>query len=147
MKDFRVLQIDHVELFVPDQYQAGAWYEQVLGLEIVPEHEHWATNEGPLMLSSDGSRTMLALFAGEPRGSRQTAGHHRVAFRVTASGFLRFLERLVHYPVFNDSGHRVTKADIVDHSKAFSIYFNDPYGNRYEITTYDTNYVARQFAR
>lgn len=34
---FKVLQIDHVELFVPDRYEAARWYERVLGLEPVPE--------------------------------------------------------------------------------------------------------------
>ena len=29
---FKVLQIDHVELFVPDRYDAAKWYERVLGV-------------------------------------------------------------------------------------------------------------------
>ena len=29
---FTVLQIDHVELFVPDRYEAARWYERTLGL-------------------------------------------------------------------------------------------------------------------
>jgi catechol 2,3-dioxygenase-like lactoylglutathione lyase family enzyme len=47
---FRVLQIDHVELFVPDRHEAARWYERVLGLQIVPEYEPWATGGGPLMI-------------------------------------------------------------------------------------------------
>ena len=31
MAQFRVQQIDHVELFVPDPYAAADWYERVLG--------------------------------------------------------------------------------------------------------------------
>ncbi|MCB8934162.1 MAG: VOC family protein [Candidatus Promineofilum sp.] len=38
-KPFRVIQIDHVEFFVPDQYEAAAWYQRTLGLEIVPDYE------------------------------------------------------------------------------------------------------------
>lgn len=34
---FRVEQIDHVELYVPDRYQAADWYHSVLGLEIVTD--------------------------------------------------------------------------------------------------------------
>ena len=67
MVSFKVEQIDHVELFVPDRYTAARWYEQVLGLRILPEHEHWAGPGGPLMISSDSGCTMLALFEGEPR--------------------------------------------------------------------------------
>ena len=54
---FKVLQIDHVELFVPDRYDAAKWYARVLGLQIVPECEPWAAGGGPLMISSDGGST------------------------------------------------------------------------------------------
>lgn len=69
---FRVDQIDHVELFVPDRYQAAEWYRQVFGLKIVPEYEHWA----------------------------------------------------------------VTRDLVKDHTAAYSLYFNDPFGHRLELTTY-----------
>jgi catechol 2,3-dioxygenase-like lactoylglutathione lyase family enzyme len=47
-----VLQLDHVELFVPDRYEAARWYQRVLGLEIVREYEEWAADpRGPLMIS------------------------------------------------------------------------------------------------
>jgi len=55
--------IDHVELIVPDRHAAAAWYENVLGLTIVPGTEDWARNSGgPLMISGDGGRVCLALF-------------------------------------------------------------------------------------
>jgi catechol 2,3-dioxygenase-like lactoylglutathione lyase family enzyme len=145
---FRVQQIDHVELFVPDRYEAAKWYEQVLGLSVVPEFEPWATPGGPLMLSSDEGNTKLALFEGEPRGSRETAGHHRVAFRVNGAGFIEFLRGLEATALFNDKGERLTRRHVVDHDQAFSIYFCDPYGNRCEITSYDyatlSNYLFPQ---
>ena len=137
MSTFKVEQIDHVELFVPDRYTAARWYEQVLGLKILPEHEHWAGPGGPLMISSDSGRTMLALFEGEPRGSRPTAGHHRVAFRVSGAGFLQFLEHVREVPVCSESGEPVSHLRPVDHGKAFSVYFCDPYGNRFEVTSYE----------
>ena len=37
MPSFKVEQIDHVELFVPDRYAAARWYEQALGLRILPD--------------------------------------------------------------------------------------------------------------
>ena len=86
MPSFKVEQIDHVELFVPDRYAAARWYEETLGLRILPDYEHWAGPGGPLMISSDGGDTKLALFEGEARGQRRTAGHHRVAFRIKWSG-------------------------------------------------------------
>jgi catechol 2,3-dioxygenase-like lactoylglutathione lyase family enzyme len=134
---FRVLQIDHVELFVPDRYQAAQWYERVLGLQIVPECEPWAVEGGPLMISSDGGGTKLALFEGQPTACPHTAAFRRVAFRVTGSGFAEFLRRLPELTLTDSRRQPVTAASIVDHRQSYSIYFDDPYGHELEVTTYD----------
>lgn len=137
MDDLRVETIDHVELFVPDRYEAAAWYRRVLGLEVLAEHEDWAEHpEGPLMISSDGGRTMLALFTGDPQASRPTAGFHRVAFRVSGAAFLAFRDRLRDL--------EAVLRDVRDHDKAWSLYFSDPWGHRLEVTTYDHAFVAER---
>jgi catechol-2,3-dioxygenase len=47
----RVSQIDHVELQVPEIYEAAAWYHRVLGFEICKQFEAWAGDgDGPLMI-------------------------------------------------------------------------------------------------
>src|SRR5688572_9643436 len=112
---FKVLQIDHVELFVPDMYEAASWYERVLGLQIVRECESWATNGGPLMISSDGGSTKLALFQGQPEPSPQTAASRRVAFRVTAQGFAEFLSRLPGLALTDSRYQTITRTSVVDH--------------------------------
>ncbi len=102
---FQVDQIDHVELFVPDRHEAARWYERTLGLAALPQHEDWAEDPGgPLMISSDGGRTMIALFQGQPQGAGPSAGFHLVAFRVDGPNFLAFLEHLKTNPVHNDEG-------------------------------------------
>ncbi len=127
---FRVLQVDHVELFVPDRQTAAAWYERVLGLIPVPKTAPWAEDpEGPLMISPDQGKTMLALFQGTPQGKRPPIGFHRVAFRVDAKGFLAFVNRMTEM--------KVGPARIRDHDQAISIYFDDPYGHHLEVTTYE----------
>jgi catechol 2,3-dioxygenase-like lactoylglutathione lyase family enzyme len=138
MNSFRVLQIDHVELFVPDRYEAARWYQSVLGLEVVPAYEHWAADPGgPLMISSDEGSTKLALFEGRPQESKPTAGFHLVAFRVGAAGFIEFLRRLGDLQLKDARARPVTADSVVDHDKAYSIYFCDPYGHRLEVTTYE----------
>src|SRR5262245_40392718 len=133
---FQVDQIDHVELFVPDRHEAARWYERTLGLAVIPQLEHWAEDpHGPLMVSSDGG-TKLALFTGEPRGARPTAGFHLVAFRVDGAGFLRFLEHVGTVPVFSEAGEETRTLAPRDHGQAFSVYFCDPWGHRLEVTTY-----------
>jgi catechol 2,3-dioxygenase-like lactoylglutathione lyase family enzyme len=138
MNRFLGLQIDHVELFVPNRHDAAQWYQRVLGLEILPEHQHWAADpRGPLMISSDGGSTKLALFEGPPQGSRPPSGFHLVAFRVDANGFIEFLRRLEDLQLKNHRDQFVTSDAVVDHEKAYSIYFSDPHGHRLEVTTYD----------
>jgi catechol 2,3-dioxygenase-like lactoylglutathione lyase family enzyme len=142
---FKVDQIDHVELFVPDRREAARWYERTLGLAALPQHEDWAADPGgPLMISSDGGRTMIALFQGEPRRDRPTAGFHLVAFRVDGPNFLAFLEHLKTNPVHNDEGAEIRSLTPKDHGKAFSVYFNDPWGHRLEVTTYEAEYLRER---
>ncbi len=145
MNSFRVRQIDHVEVLVPSRYEAAQWYQRVLGLEILSEYHDWATDpRGPLMISSDGGSTKLALFEGQPQGRRPTAGFHLVAFRVDVEGFIAFLRRLQHLQLKDHRDRLVTADSVVDHEKAYSIYFVDPYGHRLELTTYE--YEATQTA-
>jgi len=138
--EFSVDQIDHVELFVPDRRDAADWYRRILGLTILDEYEHWADNpNGPLMISSDGGSTKLALFEGKPQGDRETAGWHLVAFRVSGVNFEQFLGRLDELTLTDHHGETVSRGSVKDHGLAQSIYFNDPYGHRLELTTYIEN--------
>jgi hypothetical protein len=63
-----------------------------------------------------------------------------VAFRVDADHFFRFLATSADWrqPPF-------TRRDVVDHDKAVSVYFPDPYGNRLEVTSYDYAEIASKF--
>lgn len=138
---FRVDRIDHVELWVPDQDEAAAWYEKVLGLEVVPELEEWAEG-GPLMIATAEGPTMLALFQGQPGRRRgHTPDFRRVAFRVAGEAFSRFLERLEALDLEAEDGERLDSEDVVDHGQSLSIYFRDPWGHRFEVTTYEPEVV------
>ncbi len=135
---FRVDQIDHVELFVPDRHHAAEWYGRVLGLTILPAYRRWADDpRGPLMISSDGGNTKLALFEGRPQGDRETAGFHLVAFRVGAAAFKRFVDRLTDLALTDDRGRPVTAKSVADHAVSWSLYFCDPFGHGLELTTYE----------
>jgi catechol 2,3-dioxygenase-like lactoylglutathione lyase family enzyme len=138
MSAFRVLQLDHVELFVPERHEAARWYRRVLGLEVLQEYEPWAADpRGPLMISSDNGSTKLALFEGTVDSGPLGPGFRLVAFRVAASGFVEFLKRLSELQLRDHRDSAVTLDSVVDHEKAYSLYFSDPYGHRLELTTYD----------
>lgn len=130
---FRVSQIDHVHVFVADRRAAARWYADVLGLEVCQEIES-EDDGGPLVVSSDGGNTGLALFKSRPGSARTST---TVAFRVGGRGFLEFLGRLASLEVAGAGGRALTAADVVDHDYCYSVYFDDPDGNPYELTTYD----------
>ncbi len=44
----------------------------------------------------------------------------------------------------NGRGEQLTARSFVDHDLSWSIYFVDPDGNRFEVTTYDYDEVAIQ---
>jgi hypothetical protein len=46
--------------------------------------------------------------------------------------------------LFNEAGERLTCGHLVDQWIAWSVYFNDPYGNRYELVTYEYELVKQQ---
>ena len=125
---------DHLELFVPDRTKAVAWYREWLGFEPMPEHASWAKT-GPVMLTCDRGQTMLALFTGIPLGTEKPHGWRRLALRAPADEFVAFCQR------FRDSGQKIEGP--VDHEKAWSAYFTDPWGNLLEVTTYDYAEVPR----
>lgn len=144
---FRVAQIDHVELTVPDRFAAADWYQRILGLEVVPQYREWSDDpRGPLMVATPEGQTKLALFEGEPQGSQRNRGFHLVAFRVTGEEFLEFVASTEDLPLLDRHGTPVTASSVVDHRLAFSIYFCDPWKNELEITTYDVELVRDRLA-
>ena len=143
--EFRVNQIDHVELTVPDRFAAAKWYQATLGLEIVSEFQFWSGNpSGPLMIGTQNANTKLALFEGNPQKSKLDGGFHLLAFSVDGEQFLQFLSRLEALQLLDSKGRPVTRNSAVNHQRAFSIYFCDPWGHQLEITTYDHEVVRQQ---
>ncbi|MGB7755884.1 MAG: VOC family protein [Salinisphaera sp.] len=124
-----LLDIDHVHVFVADCDAARQWYTRILGLAPVPELEFWAREGGPLALSNPARTVTLALF--EQAESTHCA---TVALRVSGADFLAWQRGLVAEPDL-----AVRRAD---HAVSWSLYFADPDGNRFEITTYDHAAVA-----
>lgn len=116
-------RIDHVHVFVTDRAAAERWYREVLGFQRMPELEFWAADGGPLTLQDPCGQVHLALFERPPQPCRST-----LALGASAPEFLAWqahLSRELGQPV-----------RAVDHQVSWSLYFADPDGNPYEITSY-----------
>jgi len=48
---------------------------------------------------------------------------------------MEFLRRLTDGRLKDHQDRPVTSDSVVDHKKAYSVYFSDPYGHRLEVTT------------
>lgn len=117
-------RIDHVHLFVHDRATATAWYAHVLGLTPVAHLVHWAADGGPSVIADARGAVHLALFERPPLPCRST-----IAFGVSAGDFARWR-------------HHLTQAlgiapPFEDHVESWSLYFDDPDGNPFEITCDD----------
>ncbi len=116
--------VDHIHVFVADRAAAQAWYARVMGLTPVPALLGWAGGGGPLTLGNAQDTVHLALFERPREACRST-----IALRTTAAGLLAWQRHLRQA-----LGH---EARLEDHGLSWSLYFGDPDGNPFEITTYD----------
>jgi catechol 2,3-dioxygenase-like lactoylglutathione lyase family enzyme len=117
-------RFDHVHVFVADLVAAEIWYDEVLGLRRDPALEHWATPGGPLTLRDPSGGIELAVFEQPSQPCRSV-----LAFNVSGDEFLRWQTHLAE--------KLGQKPPAVDHESAWSLYFSDPFGNPYEITSHD----------
>ncbi len=117
--------IDHVHVYVPSRQDAAAWFKRALGFETVEKYAFWAKEEGgPLTISDPGHRVHLALFRSADK--RPVS----LAFGTTAAEYKAWRGHLQALDI------AITQSD---HQLCWSLYFNDPFGNAFEITTYEVD--------
>ena len=122
--------IDHVHVYTPDRARAETWYRRVLGLTRITEFEHWATKDGPLFLSNPERSVSIALFERPAQPTRSI-----IAFRVSGQDFMTWRAHL---------REMLGSVEAVDHAGSWSLYFTDPDGNPFEITSYDYEFLRDQ---
>ena len=127
----KLKNIDHIHVFVPERQQALDWYSTILSLEPIKSLLFWA-KDGPLMIGNDDGTIRIALFEGEPINNRSV-----IAFNTTGKDFINWHKRINN--ALNGS------IEVDDQSVSFLIYFEDPYGNPYEITSYDYEILSNHY--
>lgn len=136
MSDFSIKDIDHIEMFVSDREKAASWYGKIFGLKPIKELEIWS-KIGPLFIGTEDRSVTLAIMNGKKDNDGSI---NRMAFRTTGEKFINFLNRVDEMGLFFLK-EKVTKEQVVDHDLSYSIYFDDPDGNKLELTCYDHDYL------
>jgi catechol-2,3-dioxygenase len=143
MNTFKMGTLDHMHVMVPNRYEAARWYQENLGFEIIKEFEFWAKEDsGPLYISADGGRSALSLF--EPNRYVNFKVETSVAFRVDAEAFLTFARSLNTLKLKGERGNPLTVSSVVDHNVCYAFYFQDPYGNQFELDCYECDRIREE---
>ncbi len=137
-------RLDHVHIRVPDRAAAADWYRDHLGFEPVGDYDFWANgiDGGPLQISADGGKTMLALFEagdGHPMVAQETG----VAFSVDADVFISFARSLPG-EIPGPTGAPLQPNDLVDFDMCWAFDLADPWGNRYELNCYEYDRIKTE---
>ncbi|MBV8048570.1 MAG: VOC family protein [Paludibacterium sp.] len=132
-------KIDHIHICVSDASKAIAWYQRVLGLHPDPRYR-------PLQ-DEPHAVTMLANPSGTVRfavSQSETANElpGSVAFVVGGQDFLDWIDRLAGERVASRDGVTIARDSVRDHHFFCSISFVDPFGNPFEIVSYDHTWLA-----
>lgn len=115
---------DHVHVYVQDRAAAERWYARVLGLSRSEALAFWAAGGGPLTLQNASGSIHIALFERPAKPCRST-----IALRVPGAAFGDWQAHLQR--------ELPGGVSFEDHQASVSLYFADPDGNPYEITSYD----------
>lgn len=123
-------RVDHIHVYVADLEASERWYSKTLGLSRVPDLEGWATSGGPLTIANVAGSVHLALFERKAQPCRST-----IALGVTALQFVAWRQHL--------AATLESSPTTEDHQLSWSLYFSDPDGNPYEVTTYEHAEVSK----
>jgi catechol-2,3-dioxygenase len=122
-------RIDHIHVYATNRNKAEQWYADVMGFRRVVELEEWAEGGGPLTLQNSSGSMHMALFEAPAQPCRST-----VALSVGAQEFVAWRLHLV------EMLKRPVEPE--DHRLSWSLYFADPDGNPWEITSYQHAIIA-----
>ena len=137
----RVMQIAEVGLRVTDLARMVAFYQEVLGLEIVrayPKHVFLKAGELPSPLGRGGHPQLLVLFDRDVRLEVAVTTLDHVAFEIALDDFERERTRLQErgLDVVERVWSRVGSGEYA-WLRARSLFFDDPEGNNIELIAHD----------
>ena len=125
----RVQGLDHAAINVKDLDHSLEFYTKVLGLKVT---EREPSKPG-IEYFLDCGNSLIGLIQGDPKGETHFLkdgglGGNHVSFRVKAQEFDQVVEEL--------KGHNVPIRFSKKREKSWSVYFEDPDGNKLEMTAW-----------
>ena len=125
----RINGIDHIHVYTADRVAAQAWFAEIMAMQPIENFLPWAEGGGPLTLTDPTNKIHIALFeriSFEPSST--------IAFGASGEQFLEWKRHLES---------KALMLRLSDHDMAYSLYFQDPDKNMYEITTYEPDAVRK----
>lgn len=129
-------QLTHFALFVQDLPKMEAFYTQVMGMTVTDRGQARSAPVQMVFLSSDpAEHHQFVLVSGRPDDVNFSL-NQQMSFLVDSLDELRDMRDRV-----TDAGIKITQC--VTHGNAWSIYFNDPEGNRIENYVHTPWYIPQ----
>lgn len=132
-------KIDHIHIKVSDLPKALDWYNRVLGLVQDPKYKHMQDGpEGGVMVVNASGTVRLSVSQSPLAVCEMGA----VAFVVGGQDFLEWIDQLAGERVVDRNGQTIARDSVRDHQLFCSLSFVDPFGNPFEIVSYDHTWLA-----
>ncbi|UGA38526.1 VOC family protein [Chromobacterium haemolyticum] len=134
-------KIDHIHIRVTDVPKALKWYQRVLAMAPDPRYKHM--REGPhgaVMLLANANGAVRLAMSEDKSGAANHQGD--IAFVVSGQDFLEWIDQLAGERVTNRDGQTIARDSVRDHRFFCSLSFVDPFGNPFEIVSYDHTWLV-----
>ncbi|OHX18543.1 VOC family protein [Chromobacterium amazonense] len=131
-------KIDHIHIRVKDAAVALKWYQRVLGLAPDARYKTDGEHNAAMLVNASGS-VRLAI-SEDPDAVYGAQG--AVAFVVSGQDFLEWIDRLAGERVTNREGQTIARDSVHDHRFFCALSFVDPFGNPFEIVSYDHTWLV-----
>lgn len=132
-------KIDHIHIRVTDIAKALDWYQRVLMLTPDARYKHMQDGpHGVVMLANNSASVRLAI-SQDPTSGMQAGS---IAFVASGQDFLEWIDQLAGERVLNRDGLTIARDSVRDHGFFCSIAFVDPFGNPFEIVSYDHTWLS-----
>lgn len=108
----------------------------------MPDARYKQLQDGPhgvLMLTNTNATVRLAL---SEEAAPQNAQAGAIAFGVSGQDFLEWLERLAVERVLGRDGQSIARDSVRDFGFFCAVPFDDPFGNAFEIVSYDHTWLS-----